>query len=95
MKPASDEATRAAARRAALDVELFAQGARALALARETRPKNTNKAYGPKQKEWQVSRPPYPPYPQGGGGGSPPLSRCPSESHASSRPTGVLRREGF
>lgn len=39
--------------RAALDVELFAQGARALAQARETRPKNTNKSYDPKQKEWQ------------------------------------------
>ncbi|KAF2180995.1 hypothetical protein K469DRAFT_591049 [Zopfia rhizophila CBS 207.26] len=39
--------------RTALDVELFAQGARALAQARDTRPKNTNKAYDPKQKEWQ------------------------------------------
>ena len=39
--------------RAALDVELFAQGARALAQARETRPRNTNKTYDPKQKEWQ------------------------------------------
>ena len=57
MEPASDEAAAAAAAAAALDVELFAQGARALALARETRPKNTNKAYGPKQREWQVSRP--------------------------------------
>ena len=47
----------AADRRAALDVELFAQGARALTLARETRPKNTNKAYDPKQREWRVSRP--------------------------------------
>ncbi|KAK7179070.1 hypothetical protein PSPO01_14853, partial [Paraphaeosphaeria sporulosa] len=39
--------------RVALDVELFAQGGRALEQARETRPKNTNKTYDPKQKEWQ------------------------------------------
>jgi len=39
--------------RAALQVELFAQGARALAQARETRPQNTNKSYEPKQKEWR------------------------------------------
>src|SRR5947207_10406318 len=45
----------AAQHRAALDVELFAQGARALAQARESRPKNTNKSYEPKQKEWRVS----------------------------------------
>jgi len=44
-----------AERRAALDVELFVHGARALAQARESRPKNTNKAYGLKQKEWRVS----------------------------------------
>ena len=41
--------------RAALDVELFAHGARALVQARESRPKNTNKAYGPKQREWRMS----------------------------------------
>jgi hypothetical protein len=41
--------------RAALDVELFEHGARALAQARESRPKNTNKTYNSKQKEWQVN----------------------------------------
>jgi hypothetical protein len=51
----TDAVDRAAERRAALDVELFAQGARALALARETRPANTIKAYVPKQREWRVS----------------------------------------
>jgi hypothetical protein len=45
--------TGATERRTALDVELFAQGARALAQARETRPKNTNRTYDPKQREWQ------------------------------------------
>ena len=44
---------RVAERRAALDVELFTQGARALAQACETRPRNTNKTYNPKQKEWR------------------------------------------
>ena len=39
--------------RAALQVELFAHGARALAQVRETRPKNTNRQYDPKQKEWR------------------------------------------
>ena len=37
--------------RAGLQVELFAHGARALAQVRETRPKNTNRQYDPKQKE--------------------------------------------
>jgi hypothetical protein len=41
--------------RAALDVELFEHGARALTQARESRPKNTNRTYNPKQKEWQVN----------------------------------------
>ncbi|KAF2175248.1 hypothetical protein K469DRAFT_611327 [Zopfia rhizophila CBS 207.26] len=45
--------TGAAELRMALDVELFAQGARALADARETRPRNTNRTYDPKQREWQ------------------------------------------
>ena len=40
-------------RRTALDIELFAQGTRALAQARETRPRNTNRAYELKQKEWR------------------------------------------
>jgi len=39
-----------------LDVELFAQGARELTLARDTRPKNANKAYDPKQREWRGIR---------------------------------------
>jgi hypothetical protein len=39
--------------RAALQVELNTENARALALARETRPKNTNKSYEPKQAEWR------------------------------------------
>ncbi len=38
---------------AALDAELFAYGARALTQAREGRPKNTNKAYTPKQTEFR------------------------------------------
>src|SRR6516162_3763629 len=37
----------------ALQVELFAHGARTLAQVRETRPKNTNRQYDPKQKEWR------------------------------------------
>jgi hypothetical protein len=41
--------------RAALDVELSEHGARVLAQARGSHPKNTNKTYNPKQKEWQVS----------------------------------------
>jgi hypothetical protein len=53
--PPLDAAADTADRRVALDVELFAQRARGLTLARETRPKNTNKAYGPKQREWRVS----------------------------------------
>jgi hypothetical protein len=37
---------------AAFDVELFANGAQ----ARETWPKNTNRAYNPKQEEWREFR---------------------------------------
>jgi len=44
---------RVAERQAALNVELFAQGARALAQACETWPRNMNKTYDPKQKEWR------------------------------------------
>jgi hypothetical protein len=54
MNPPPDPADDAAKRCAALDVELFAHGARTLAQAQETRPTNTNKTYGPKQKEWRV-----------------------------------------
>ena len=49
--PLPDAAADPVDRRAALEVELFAQSTRALTLARETRPKNTNKAYNPKQRE--------------------------------------------
>ena len=41
--------------RAALDVKLFGHGARALAQTRENCPKNTNKTYNSKQKEWQAN----------------------------------------
>jgi hypothetical protein len=50
--PAATDAS-TAEHRAALDIELFAHCARALAEARESRPKNTFKAYDPKQKEWR------------------------------------------
>jgi hypothetical protein len=39
--------------RTGLQVELFAHRAHALAQAHETRPKNTNRQYDPKQKEWR------------------------------------------
>jgi hypothetical protein len=41
-------------RPATLEAELAAHGARALELARDSRPRNTAKTYAPKQKEWQV-----------------------------------------
>jgi len=46
-------AASATSSRVALNAELFAQGLRALEQARESRPKNTNKAYDPKQNEWR------------------------------------------
>jgi hypothetical protein len=42
-------------RHTAINVQLFAMGEEALTIAREARPKNTNKTYDPKQKEWRVS----------------------------------------
>lgn len=42
-------------RHAAINAQLFRYGDEALADARTNRPKNTNKTYGPKQKEWAVS----------------------------------------
>jgi Centromere DNA-binding protein complex CBF3 subunit, domain 2/Transcriptional activator of glycolytic enzymes len=51
--PPAATAASAAERYAALEAELFAHGASALAQAREIRPKNTNKAYNPKQEEWR------------------------------------------
>ena len=39
--------------RAALQVELFAHGAHVLTQVCETCPKNTNRQYDPKQKEWR------------------------------------------
>ena len=53
MPPNADTAGETAQRRTVLQVELFAHGARALAQARETGPKNTNLSYDPKQKEWR------------------------------------------
>lgn len=42
-------------RQTAISVRLFQHREEALTSARTHRPKNTNKAYGPKQKEWTVS----------------------------------------
>jgi hypothetical protein len=53
MPPNADAPGETAQHRTALQVELFAPGARALTQARETRPKNTNLSYDPKQKEWR------------------------------------------
>ena len=42
-------------RHSAINARLFQYGDEALTAARTSRPKNTNRAYHPKQKEWAVS----------------------------------------